>query len=138
MRYMETFWQRLKETRENRQLSRRDVAELCGVDQVVVSRWEQVDPRQRMYPAVDELIDLCRHLEVPLESLLDTETLDNPGQLELPGLAFSNTDELGGALDELEREVRRVQPSEEEAELLRRFRKSSAENRRMILQLLGR
>lgn len=138
MRYMETFWQRLKDAREARQLSRRDLAELCGVDQAVVTRWEHVDARQRLYPAVDELIDLCRHLEVPLESLLDSEVSVNPGQLQLPGLAFSNTDELTGAVDELERQFQRVQPSEEEAELLRRFRKSTEENRRMIFQLLGR
>ena len=138
MRYLETFWQRLKDTREARQLSRRDLAELVGVTPDMVTRWEQVDARQRLYPAVDELIDLCRHLSVPLESLLDTSQLDDPGQLELPGLAFSNSDELAGALEELERQVQRVQPNEEEAELLRRFRKNTEENRRMILQLLGR
>lgn len=137
MRYMATFWQRLKDAREARQLSRRDLAELCGVDQAVVTRWEHVDTRQRLYPAVDELIDLCRHLKVPLESLLDSEVSVNPEQLQLPGLAFSNTDELTGALDELERQFQRIQPSEDEVELLRRYRNSTDENRRMILQLLG-
>ena len=138
MRYMETFWQRLKEAREARQLSRRDLAELCDVDLAVVTRWEHVDARQRLYPAVDELIDLCRHLDVPLDALLDPEMMVNPGQLQLPGLAFSNTDELTGALDELERQFQRMQPSDEEAELLRRYRNSTEENRRMIFQLLGR
>ncbi len=137
MRYMQTFWQRLREIREARQLSRGDLAELCDVDMALVDRWEESDARQRMYPTVNELIDVCRHLEVPLEDLLDTDLLENPGQLELPGLAFSNTDELAGALDELEKQFQRVRPSEEEEELLRRFRKSSAEHRRMILQLLG-
>ena len=46
--------------------------------------------------------------------------------------------ELTGALDELERQFLKVQPSEEEAELLRRYRSSSDENRRMVFQLLGR
>lgn len=138
MRYLETFWQRLKDIRQAQQLSRQDLAELIGVTPDLVARWEQADGRQRLYPVVDELIDLCRHLSVPLESLLDTSELDDPGQLELPGLAFSNSDELAGALDELERQVKRVQPNEEEAELLRRFRRSSADTRRMILQLLGR
>lgn len=137
MRYLESFWQRLKDAREARQLSRRDLAELCGVDVAIVARWEQVDARQRLYPAVDELIDLCRHLDVQLDSLLDADMVVDAGQLELPGLAFSNTDELTGALDELERQFQKIRPSEEEAELLRRFRKSSAENRRMIVQLLG-
>ncbi|WP_372973064.1 helix-turn-helix domain-containing protein [Marinobacter sp.] len=112
MRYLETFWQRLKDAREARQLSHRDLAELVGVTPDTITRWEQADPHRRLYPAVDELIDLCRQLTVPLESLLDTSELDDPGQLELPGLAFSNSDELAGALEELERQVQRVQPNE--------------------------
>jgi len=45
---------------------------------------------------------------------------------------------LSTALKQLEQEIQRVQLSDEEAELLRRFRKTSGENRRMVLQILGR
>jgi hypothetical protein len=60
------------------------------------------------------------------------------GAAELPGLAFSNSDDLSVALKELEQEINRIQLSDDEIELLRRFRKASADNRRMVLQLLGR
>jgi 8-oxo-dGTP pyrophosphatase MutT (NUDIX family) len=76
--------------------------------------------------------------EKPLEGLLELEYGGDTGQLELPGLAFSDGDDLSAALKELEQEISRVQLSEEEAELLRRFRKTSRENRRMILQILGK
>ncbi|KPQ30416.1 MAG: hypothetical protein HLUCCX14_02345 [Marinobacter excellens HL-55] len=59
-------------------------------------------------------------------------------QLELPGLAFSSSEDLTVALDELEQEISRIQLSDEERELLRRFRKATEDNRRMVLQLLGR
>jgi len=68
---------------------------------------------------------------------MEEEEFDT-GQLELPGLAFSNSNDLTVALDELEREIGRIQLSDEEAELLRRFRKATEDNRRMVLQLLGR
>ncbi|MDL0429744.1 hypothetical protein QPM17_01285 [Marinobacter sp. TBZ242] len=76
--------------------------------------------------------------EKPLEGLLELDDRVDTGQLELPGLAFSDSDDLFAALAALEQEVSRLQLSEEEVELLRRFRKTSPENRRMVLQILGR
>ncbi|MCG2581831.1 MAG: helix-turn-helix domain-containing protein, partial [Marinobacter sp.] len=138
MRYLQTFNRRLRQIREAGHLSREDVARMCGVDEARVSSWEASDSRQRSYPGVAELLDVCIHTETPLESLVDLEASADNSQLELPGLAFSNSDDLGVALAELEKELSRVQLSEEELELLRRFRKTSGENRRMILQILGR
>ena len=60
------------------------------------------------------------------------------GQLELPGIALDKSDDLLLSLDELEEELERVHLTAEEVELLRRFRRTTAENRRMILQILGR
>jgi hypothetical protein len=138
MRYLQSFNRRLRQLREERRLSCWDIAQICNVDEPVVQGWEASDPRQRRYPGVVELLDLCLKTETALESLLDLDPLGDSGQLELPGLAFSNTDDLTKALRELEREIDRVRLSEDEAELLRRFRKSSSENRRMVLQILGR
>jgi hypothetical protein len=73
-----------------------------------------------------------------LKIFLDLGDPDGGNQLELPGLAFSNSDDLAVALKQLEQEISRVQLTDEEAELLRRFRRASTENRRMILQILGR
>ncbi|WP_228260778.1 hypothetical protein [Marinobacter orientalis] len=76
----------------------------------------------------------------PLEGpgLLELDHRTDNGQLELPGLAFSDGDNLFATLDVLEQEISRVQLSEEEVELLRRFRKTSDQNRRMIMHILGR
>lgn len=137
MRYLETFHRRLRRIREDGRLSTLDVAEMCGVDETRVKSWEVNDARQRGYPGVTELLDFCLKTETPLENLLDLDDPGDDGQLELPGLAFSNSDDLSVALKELEAEIDRVQLSDEEAELLRRFRKTSPDNRRMVLQILG-
>lgn len=137
MHYLQNFNRRLKEIREAGRLSRWDVAQMCGVDEDRVKSWEAADPRYRTYPGVSELLDLCLRSNTPLERLLDLSEEGDCGQLELPGLAFSNSDDLTLALTELEREIERAQLSGDELELLRRFRKASEDNRRMLLQLLG-
>ncbi len=138
MRYLQSFNRRLRHVREQGQLSLADIAEICGVDEARVRSWEAEDGRQRGFPGVTELLDLCLRTETPLEQLLDMEEGRDGNQLELPGLAFSNSDDLSAALQELEREISRVQLTDDEAELLRRFRKTTDDNRRMVLQLLGR
>lgn len=138
MRYLQTFNHRLRQLRENGGLSYRDIAQLCSADETRVQSWEASDDRQRSYPSVNELLDVCIKTETPLENLLDLGDPGDGSQLELPGLAFSNSDDLAVALRQLEQEISRVQLSDEEAELLRRFRRASTENRRMILQILGR
>ena len=138
MRYLQSFNRRLRRIREQGQLSLGDVAEMCGVDEARVRSWEETDARQRGDPGVSELLDFCLKTETPLERLLDMDDDGEDGQLELPGLACSNSDDLSVALKELEQEINRIQLSDDETELLRRFRKASADNRRMVLQLLGR
>jgi hypothetical protein len=68
----------------------------------------------------------------------EPEESEYDGQLELPGIALDKSDDLLLSLDELEEELERAQLTAEEVELLRRFRRTTAENRRMILQILGR
>ncbi|MDO6442554.1 MULTISPECIES: helix-turn-helix domain-containing protein [unclassified Marinobacter] len=137
MRYLQTFNRRLRQMREAGRLSCQDVAEICGVEEAQVIRWEASDAGQRTYPDLAALLDFCIKTDTPLEDLLDLTAPGDGGQLELPGLVFSNSDDLSMALKELEQVIDRVQLSEEEAEMLRRFRKTTAENRRMILQILG-
>jgi transcriptional regulator with XRE-family HTH domain len=138
MRYLQSFHRRLRQIRETEQLTREDVASICDVNEETVANWEAGDIRQRAYPSVTELLDFCLRTDTALDELLDLDDTGNTGQLELPGLTFSRGDDLATALKRLEQEVKRVQLSDEEAELLRRFRKTSDENRRMILQILGR
>lgn len=68
----------------------------------------------------------------------DPDQPGDDGQLELPGIALDRSDELLETLEELEEVLDKVQLTAEEVELLRRFRRTTAENRRMILQLLAR
>ncbi|GHD45888.1 Helix-turn-helix domain-containing protein [Marinobacter persicus] len=138
MRYLQFFNRRLRRVREISRLSVADVAEMCAVDEAQVRSWEALDARQRTYPGVGELLDLCLKTDTPLEYLLDVDADVETGQLELPGLAFSRSDDLSVALSELEQEIDRVRLTEEETELLRRFRRSDSDNRRMVLQLLRR
>jgi len=138
MRYLQSFNRRLRQLRDQGRLSCQDVAEMCGVDEARVLTWEATEARQRGYPGIVELLDLCLKTETPLEQLLDLEAQGEGGQLELPGLAFSNSDDLSAALRELEQEIERVQLTDEESELLRRFRRTTTENRRLVFQLLGR
>lgn len=138
MRYLQSFHRRLRQLREMRHLSRDDVAHMCGIDAETVASWEACDSRQRAFPSVPELLDFCLRTDTALDELIDLEDYGDTGQLELPGLAFSQGDDLATALKQLEQEIERVQLSDEEVELLRRFRKTSAENRRMVLQILGR
>ncbi|MBZ2167832.1 MULTISPECIES: XRE family transcriptional regulator [Marinobacter] len=138
MRYLQTFNRRLRQVRETGRLSHWDVAQLCGVDEARVKSWEASDARQRSYPGVTELLDFCIKTETPLEELLDLEEPGGDGQLELPGLAFSNSDDLFEALKELEQEIKRVQLTDEEYDLVRRFRHASNKSRRQVMQALGR
>jgi transcriptional regulator with XRE-family HTH domain len=138
MRYLQSFHRRLRQIRETAQLTREDVADICGVGEDAVARWEATDVRQRGYPGVTELLDFCLRTETALDEVLELEDTGDTGQLELPGLTFSRGDDLSTALKKLEQEIQRVQLSDEEAELLRRFRQTSVENRRMVLQILGR
>mgnify|MGYP001166411454 CR=1 FL=1 len=137
MRYLQTFHRRLRYLREAGQLSCSDIAAMCGVEEAMVQRWEAPESKQRSYPGVAELLDLCVKTETPLEQMLDMNEDSDADQLELPGLVVSNGDGLAEALKELEQEIERVRLSDEEMEILRRFRKASADNRHMVLQLLG-
>ena len=138
MRYMQSFHRRLKHLRDTLRLSQADVARICSVDEAEVDRWESSDPKRRGYPGVVEMMDLCLRTESTLDALLDFEDLVDAGQLELPGLTFGNGHDLSESLALLEKEIGRLQLTEDEAELLRRFRINTNENRRMVMQLLNR
>lgn len=137
MRYLQSFNRRLREFRDARRLTDSDVAALLRVDEAIIRYWEMEDERKRTYPSIDNLLDLCLKTETPLEHWLDLDGIPNGTQLDLPGLAMAEESDLGPLLEQLQLEMLRLIPSEEEKELLRRFRRTSAENRRLILQLMS-
>lgn len=137
MRYMQSLNRRLRLVREDRKLSVSELAQLCGLEEHRLLAWESADPRRRAYPSVDELMDLCFRTETALEEWLDLADGQEAGQLELPGLAFGDGNELTHALVELEAVIARLQPGGDEVELLAAFRKASSETRRAVMRKLG-
>lgn len=136
MKYLESFYQKLAVYRQKNNLSLEDIAALCFVDEKVVASWEFAQEKVRTYPNLSQLIDLCVGLKVPMDTFLDFSTSDD-GQLELPGLRFIEESDLSNSLDMLGKEIEKVLPSDQEVELLKRFRKSNDENRKLIIQLMN-
>lgn len=137
MRYLQSFNHRLRQFRESRNLSQGDLARFAQVESAVVAGWEMEDSRKRSFPTVDNLLDLCLQTDTPLDYWLDLENRLSARQLELPGLAYLEETDLGPALDQLQAEISGVLPNGEELELLRRFRRTTAENRKLIIQLMS-
>jgi len=136
-KYLNRFNQQLKMFREKQRLSREQVAKLCLVDTSVVQAWELEDEKQRCFPSLDNLLDLCFKTGTALETFVDIPESSDTKQLDLPGLAFLEDADLAETLDQLDHELDKLIPAKEEIELLKKFRKSNKQNRELILQLIG-
>jgi transcriptional regulator with XRE-family HTH domain len=137
MKYLKQFNQRLKKVRQSKKLSYEDVAEFCLVDPLVVESWETDDSDHRCFPSLDNLLDLCFKTGMPLESFVDVPQVKSVHQLDLPGLSVGETTDLGDSLSELGKQIEKLIPTEDERELLRRYRKSDAQSKELILQLIA-
>ena len=137
MKYLSKFYQKISVVRQEKKLAIEDVAQIANVDVTVVQAWEQLKPDCRSYPSLDNLIDLCLSLDLSLDSFLDVEPDKEELQLELPGIRFIEEGDLAKSLDALQLEIEKFIPTDEEVELLRRFRRSDAENRKLIIQLMS-
>ena len=137
MKYLKQFNQQLKKVRLSKKLSYLDVAELCLVDPLVVESWEAESTDARCYPSLDNLLDLCFKTGMPLESFVDVPKAKSAHQLDLPGLSVAEPEDLGDSLSELGRQIEKLIPTDDERELLRRYRKSDAQNKELILQLIA-
>ena len=65
----ELFPKRLQALRERKRLSRRTLAELCGLSKNMISLYE----RGEREPSVDALVSLADFFEVPTDYLLGRE-----------------------------------------------------------------
>jgi len=137
MKYLKRFNQQLRITRQDKKLSHKDIAELCLVDPVVVETWELDDVSKRRYPSVDNLLDLCFKTGLSLESFVDLPSLNEQHQLDLPGVNLKAEMDLSDSLSQLDAEIERLIPSEDEKELLRRYRRSDPQSKELILQLIA-
>lgn len=137
MRCLQSFNVRCRQLREERRLSCADLAALCGTDEQSVAAWELKSPLERAYPSLDELVRLSMRTGTPLAWLLDLDGVDaDSSQLDLPGLEGADDRGITAALDELENLMEDIEFTPEERELLRRFRQSTPEQQRLILQLM--
>lgn len=137
MKYLSKFHKRLKQLREDKHLTEDDISVICQVDVSVVKAWESQQGDKRCFPTIDNLIDLCLKTGTPLEALLELKyEHDDDEQLELPGLAFIDEHDVNLSLDHLQKEIEKLLPTDDELELLKRYRRSDEENKKLILQLM--
>lgn len=137
MKYLKKFNTQLSKFRDEKKLDLSDVAEICAVDESVVKAWESLEEGNRCYPTLENLLDLCFKTGKAFEFFIDRQENGSEGQLELPGLRFIEESDLSSSLDELDKTLETIIPNESEQELLRRFRKSDAQNKELILQLIA-
>jgi len=136
MKYLKQFNQRLRNMRENRRLSHQDVAAFCLVDPSVVETWESDQLNTRCYPSLTNILDLCFKTGTALENYVDMPEAPIEKQLALPGINLGEGNDLADSLVELGEQIEKLIPTGDEQELLRRFRKSDAQTKELILQLI--
>ncbi len=135
MKYLSKFNRQLTQLREDKRLTEDDISVMCQVDASAVKAWGYEQEERRCYPTIDNLIDLCLKTGTSLEYFLDLNS-DGDEQLELPGLAFINEHDVNLSLDQLQKEIEKTIPSDDELELLKRYRSSDDESQKLILQLM--
>jgi len=137
MKYLSKFYKHLKQLRDEKRLTEDDISVICQVDVSVVKAWEAHQDDKRCFPTIDNLIDLCLKTGTPLEALLELNVdHEDEEQLELPGLAFIDEHDVNLSLDHLQKEIDKLLPTDDELELLKRYRRSDEENKKLILQLM--
>jgi len=137
MKYLKHFNQQLKSIRKSKKLTQQDIGEFCLVDTSVVEAWESDNLDSRCYPTLDNVLDLCFKTGMTLEYFIQFPNQGEVKQLNLPGLAFSEEVDLSESLRHLDEEIERLIPSDDEQELLKRYRNSDDQNKELILQLMA-
>ena len=86
---MSTFSNNLKFLREEKKLSQNKLAELAGVNQTTIARWEN----EEISPSLDNIYDLASALQVNIATLTD-ENLLNSKQLSQTEVLFDKTKDI--------------------------------------------
>lgn len=68
---MDTFSVRLKDLREENNLTLKQLADAIGVSDIAISRWEN----NKRTPNIDSLLALCKYFKVSADFLLGLEDL---------------------------------------------------------------
>ena len=137
MKYLKYFNQQLKNIRQSKKLTQQDIGAYCLVDTNVVEAWESESVDSRCYPSLDNILDLCFKTGVTLDYFIQFPNQGEEKQLNLPGLVLSEEVDLSESLKNLDEQIERLIPSEDEQELLKRYRKSDDHDKELILQLMA-
>ena len=86
---MSTFSNNLKFLREEKKLSQNKLAELTGVNQTTIARWEN----EEISPSLDNIYDLANALQVNIATLTD-ENLLNSKHLSQAEVLFDKTKDI--------------------------------------------
>ena len=86
---MSTFSKNLKILREEKKLSQNKLAELAGVNQTTIARWEN----EEISPSLDNIYDLANALRVNIATLTD-ENLLNDKRLSQTEVLFDKTKDI--------------------------------------------
>lgn len=86
---MSTFSNNLKFLREEKKLSQNKLAELTGVNQTTIARWEN----EEISPSLDNIYDLANALQVNIATLTD-ENLLNSKQWSQTEVLFDKTKDI--------------------------------------------
>ena len=86
---MSTFSNNLKFLREEKKLSQNKLAELAGVNQTTIARWEN----EEISPSLDNIYDLANALQVNIATLTD-ENLLNSKHLSQTEVLFDKTKDI--------------------------------------------
>ncbi len=86
---MSTFSNNLKFLREEKNLSQNKLAELTGVNQTTIARWEN----EEISPSLDNIYDLANALHVNIATLTDDKLINNR-QLSQTEVLFDKTKDI--------------------------------------------
>ncbi|MFT5717426.1 MAG: transcriptional regulator with XRE-family HTH domain [Oleiphilaceae bacterium] len=137
MKYLKYFNQQLKSIRQSKKLTQQDIGAYCLVDTNVVEAWESESVVSRCYPTLDNILDLCFKTGMTLDYFIQFPNQGEVKQLNLPGLVLSEEVDLSESLKNLDEQIERLIPSDDEQELLRRYRKSDDHDKELILELMA-
>ncbi|MFT7184960.1 MAG: transcriptional regulator with XRE-family HTH domain [Pseudohongiellaceae bacterium] len=137
MKYLKHFNQQLRSIRISKKLTLQNIGDFCLVDTSIVEAWESDNLDTKCYPTLDNVLDLCFKTGMTLDYFIQFPNQGDVKQLNLPGLAFSEEVDLSESLKHLDEEIERLIPSDDEQELLKRYRESDEQNKELILELMA-
>jgi transcriptional regulator with XRE-family HTH domain len=126
MKYLKHFNQQLRSIRISKKLTLQNIGDFCLVDTSIVEAWESDNLDTKCYPTLDNVLDLCFKTGMTLDYFI-----------QFPNQGDVKEVDLSESLKHLDEEIERLIPSDDEQELLKRYRESDEQNKELILELMA-